>query len=129
MPSLLYPLSLYRSFVARLCLVTLGVYLPPLPRLRPGIYLFTHMSTLDALVMNSLLPSPACHHITTLAKVEMLRIPFIGVFAAVSGCVSIDRADKGASIRGLEECKLRAGGGERNDIRAQARFFVQHYTT
>ena len=110
-PGLLHLLALYRSLVARLCLLSLGIRLPPLPPLDPGFYLFTHMSTLDALVMNSLLPSPSCHHVTTLSKVEMLRIPFIGIFAAVSGCVTIDRGDRNASVRGMEGCKARATDG------------------
>ena len=110
-PGLLRGMALYRAVVARLCLLSLGVRLPTLPPLDPGFYFFSHMSSFDAFVMNALLPSPSSRHVTTLSKVEMLRIPFIGIFAAVSGCVTIDRGDRDASVRGMDECKARVSAG------------------
>jgi 1-acyl-sn-glycerol-3-phosphate acyltransferase len=66
---------------------------------KPRIYVINHQSWFDVWALAAMLPG---HH-RFVAKKELARIPIFGRAWRVAGHISVDRSDRGAAVRSLDD--------------------------
>ena len=65
------------------------------------IYAVKHQSAWETIILSWLLHAPAF-----VLKVELLRLPIIGLFFAKTGCIPVDRADGMRALRKMRDAAL-----------------------
>ena len=65
------------------------------------IYAVKHQSAWETIILSWLLHAPAF-----VLKVELLRLPIIGLFFVKTGCIPVDRADGLRALRGMRDKAL-----------------------
>ncbi|CAM9909154.1 unnamed protein product, partial [Scytosiphon promiscuus] len=71
---------------------------------QPAMLLFTHVSTLDAVVILGTLPMALC----AVVKEELLAVPVLGWIMASRGAIPINRGHRASAVQALEEAAERA---------------------
>ncbi|CAM9378676.1 unnamed protein product, partial [Ectocarpus sp. 13 AM-2016] len=71
---------------------------------RPAMLLFTHVSTLDAVVILGTLPRALC----AVVKEELLAVPVLGWIMASRGAIPINRGHRASAVQALAEAAERA---------------------
>ena len=77
--------------------------------LRPTVYCINHLSNVDVLVFEFLLPR--CPGLRAMYKAELAKLPILGTVMRTAGFVPVDRANRDRAIEAVDEAvaALRAG--------------------
>eukprot|EP00904_Undaria_pinnatifida_P004876 jgi/Undpi1/1518/HiC_scaffold_11.g04908.m1 len=71
---------------------------------RPAMLLFSHVSTLDAMIILSTFPRALC----AVVKEELFALPFVGWIMASHGGIPINRRNRASAVQALAEAGERA---------------------